>query len=204
MKKIFALATWLTVSLLLVEPGQAQQLVFKACREGECLTWYLLKQTLLRQNPEPPGDRKLYEVEIDVDEQFYRYKSTPSPSPSKPRFQPPPYPPSRRPVRHQRLYKTVQWVNCSTQEPFIAEELEQQPDNLDVLYINPAGISTRAGSSHALHLYWAVCHNIWERQSQGIFLKGKPELAQNLGYPTTLTYRSQTISKKALLGTSDR
>lgn len=199
MQKIFALATLLAVALLSVESVQAKQLVFKACREGECLTWYLLKQTLLRQNPEPPGEHKLYQVEIDVDEQFYRYKSTPSPLPSKPRFQPPPY---RRPVRHQRLYKTVKWVSCSTQKPFIAEELEQQPDDLKVLYLDPA--STRPGLSRYYNLYWAVCHNMWERQSEGLFLNDIPEVAQNLGYPKTLIYRSETISKKALLGMSDR
>jgi hypothetical protein len=199
MKSTLTLAILTAVLFISAFPAQAKQLVFRAGREGESLRWYILSQRSLEPHPQQNPPAKLYKVILEVQEQVEQQRPR---MPGQSPFQ------SGKPLFIKRTYQTSQWVNCSIQIPFVARPSFGQPTDLQVEYLNPA--ESAPGSSRYYNLYWAVCHNIWQTNS-GLW-SGDPayanllqqqssrQLAQKLGYPSVLTFRSATVPAQTLLG----
>jgi hypothetical protein len=172
---------FLSVALILAGsvPAIAQptgRQVSGSCHQGLCWATYVLGQRMIHQNSLGGVDSKLYKVNVE----YYKFD-----------------------METQQVYSDdassgVNWVYCSTREPFVAFESSWEPPNNDGLmiihYINPGGETANYNrGSH--RIYWAICHDDWDIN---VFEpeKGAAHRAAELGYITELLdARQHTISK---------
>ncbi len=92
--------------------------------------------------------------------------------------------------------RSINWVYCSTRQPFLAFSDSADKNLLYVHYLNPGGevFGYNTGSNK---IYWAVCHDDWTVQvlspEQGLAQK-----AQRLGYSLDLQSDQREIPKQIL------
>jgi hypothetical protein len=87
----------------------------------------------------------------------------------------------------------VQWVYCSTSEPFTAFESTIE-DLMIVNYLNPGGQLMMASSGGAHQLYWSICHEMWHPEVWNPE-RGLANQARQLGYSLVLEEDQREIPK---------